>query len=149
MNFSTARDLAEQLLEESRQGLMSGRFELFCDGIGLPLHIDTFDGQREIRTTEELREMFDSVRHLLMQLGVTDLVRRCVEAEFTAPDMMHTTYETRMLQGNRLIRDPFPVHSIARRIDGRWKVVSSSYAITDQPEITRVLTGDTESNGRV
>lgn len=148
MNFPSARDLAEQLLEESRQGLMEGRFDLFSDGIALPLRIETFEGQREVRTTGELRQVFDAIRHLLMQLGVTDLVRRCVEAEFAGPDMMRTTYETRLLHGNNLIQDPFPVYAVARHVDGRWKVVSSSYAVTDQPAIVRVLTGGDEPPAR-
>lgn len=147
MNSESAREIAEQLLEQSGKGLMEDRFDLLADCIALPLHLETFEGEREVATTAELRQLFDDLRHVFVRIGVTDLVRRVVAAEFFGTDTLRTTHETRILNGNRLLQDSFPVYCEVKRIDGRWRVVSTSLAIADHPEIVRVLTGapDTSS----
>ena len=42
----------------------------------------------------------------------------------------------------RLVQQPFPAFSVLKRVDGRWYVASSSYAVADAPRLAKALTPD-------
>lgn len=137
----SARQIAERILEATRRGLMENRFDMFRACIAIPTRIETFEASRQIETEEELREVFEAVRRYHASRRVTHLDRRCVEADFSGPGRISFTYETRLLEGPRLVQEPYPVMSDAVLDAGRWKVVRSSYAIVDQPQHIKALIG--------
>lgn len=120
---------------------MSGDFEMFASCFALPQWIETFEGRHLIATTEDLRTLFDAVRVHFCRLGVTDLVRRCVAAEFRDPDTIEATHESRLLAGTRLVQQPYPSFSILKRTDAGWQVAGAQYAIKDAQSLSAALTG--------
>ncbi len=136
------RAIAEHILDETRRGIMEDRFDLFLPCILIPTRIETFEASRDITSVEELLEVFQAARHYYSSLRITHFDRRCIAAEISGPGRISFTYETRLLEGPRLVQEPYPVFADAVLDAGKWKVARSSYAIVDQAHHIRVLTGE-------
>lgn len=137
--LSTAREVAEALLERSRRALLDNDFEGFLQCFALPVEIETFDGRRWLKTPEHVRGLFDAVRYHHRKTGVTDAVQHVVEAVFKDPATVAATHETRLLNKNVLTQKPYPVFSLL--IDGEqgWQIKSITFAIEDQPDHNKAL----------
>lgn len=121
-----ASAVSEYLLDRTGQALDVGDFDTFRDCFLLPQVMETFSGRREIRSTEDLRSIFDNVRGGLAASGVTHMVRRCLSAEYRDPRTIAATHETRLIRtGAILARDPYPVFSLLRHVDGDWRIAYS------------------------
>ncbi|MEM9578932.1 MAG: hypothetical protein AAF999_18220 [Pseudomonadota bacterium] len=137
--FKTARDVSEHLLEKTEQAILSYSIDGFLPCFCLPTEIQTFDGRRLIRTDEELRHLFLAVTKHYATIGVTDMVRHCVEASFTDPQTVVAMHETRLITGNVITRNPFPALSVLKFNGTVWQISSCSYAIEDQREHNAAL----------
>lgn len=138
---TTAKDVAEHLLETTGTALMSGEFELFLSCFLLPNEICTSDGCRMIRTAEDLRDMFDGVRQHFRVQNVTHLIRNCIGAEFIDPDTIRSTHVSRLVSGTLYCQEPYPVISTVNRTGGAWLISHSEYAIVGEPLHVRALSG--------
>ena len=119
----------------------TGNFDQLAACFALPQEIDTFEGRRLVTTREELKETFESVRRHYQSLGATSVVRHIVQAEFEDPDTLVATHETRVLNNDQLVQTPFPVLSVAKRMEDGWKITMSQYAIVDSPAHNAALSG--------
>lgn len=136
----TALNVAEYLLSETERALLQRDFRTFATCYALPLVIETYAGTETISTTKSLRRSFDTVCRHLDSENVTVLDRRCIAAEYTAPDEVHFAHETRMLNGSQIVRDPYPAFSVVRLQGNAWRVVRSTYATDDSAYFIRPLT---------
>lgn len=134
------RAICEQMLAITGKALMTGNFELFAGCFAYPQELQTFLGCRILHDKDDLRSVFDEVRTFYMKHGVTELVRYCVEAELKDPDTVQAVHETRLISGSTIVQAAFPVFSRIVRIDGSWKVLGTTYALTgDDPAIEDFL----------
>lgn len=136
-----AMAIAEELLKRTGDAYVSGDAEAFADCFLLPQEIDTLDGKRLITTRAEIIATFEAMREYFRVEGITIMDRRCVSAEFSNPDTITHTHESRLLRGDMQVREPYPSLSVLRRVDGEWKIAYSQYIITDSPAHNRVLNG--------
>ncbi|WP_299933453.1 nuclear transport factor 2 family protein [uncultured Pelagimonas sp.] len=136
-----AKHLVQTILETTGEALMEGCFATFSACFTLPQIIETFEKKRVVTSYTEWKGIFDDVRSYHRQLGVTQLVRTCLEVKVLSDEELRCTHETRLMNGNQLLSRPFPVLSNMRRLDDGWKVTGSSYAIPDSLGYTRALTG--------
>ncbi|WP_300033833.1 hypothetical protein [uncultured Roseobacter sp.] len=140
-NFKTAKDVSEHLLELTGGALMAGDFELFLTCFQLPYRLETFEGNRVLNTSEDLRVVFDAVRAHYNKCGVTQMFRHCVEARFRDPATIAATHETRLISGTVITQEPFAVYSILEHTGEKWVITSSSYAIGDREDHNSALLG--------
>ena len=98
------RAIAARLLEDTGCGLMEDQFNLFRKCFALPTRIETFEAHHVLETEEDLRGLFDAVRHYHASLGITHLDRRILEAERSGPGRISYTHETRMLNKAYIVR---------------------------------------------
>lgn len=141
LSDGNAEHLVQALLESTGEALLSGCFSTFSGFFTLPQVIETFENRRVITNHLEWKAIFDDVRAHYTKLGVTHLVRTCLEAKVLNVDNLICTHETRLMNGTHLLLRPFPVFSEMRRFDERWKVTKSSYAIVDSPGYANALMG--------
>lgn len=141
--FKSAKDVSNYLLDVTGRAMMANDFAMFATCFHLPHELETFDGTHVMTSEAELRATFDAVHEHFKSLGVTQLVRNCISAEFVAPDKVHATHQTFLMAGDRLRQEPFPSFSILRNFAGHWKVTHSQYAISDAPAHNRALTDPT------
>lgn len=137
--FETAAQVSEYLLEKTGRAILGDDVEEFIKYVTLPIEIQTFEGRRVIRRQEEMRKVFGAVRAHYATIGVTDMVRYCVEAAFTDADTVVAMHETRLITGSVIKRNPFPTLSMLKFDGEDWKIVSCSYAIEDQKEHNAAL----------
>ncbi len=136
-----AKLLVHTILQTTGDALMTGCFSSFSAGFTLPQVIETFEKRRVVTTLPEWKGIFDDVRWQYRRLGVTQLVRTCLEVKLLSQEKLICTHETRLMNGNQLLSRPFPVFSDMRRLGGYWKITRSAYAIPDSLGYTRALTG--------
>ena len=146
----SARKIAEDLLERSGRGLLTGDFGLFADCFALPTEMETFDGRRIIKTLAELEAAFDAVRAYFGTTGMTRMERHIVDAEFRNPTSIFSTHQSCLAAEDVLVQQPFDVLSVIALIDGRWRIRHSQYAITDSHAHKMALIGgDTKPDDRI
>jgi hypothetical protein len=138
----SAHDIANELLERTGAGLMTGDFGSFVGCFHVPCVIETLEGKRFLNSKCDVRTVYDNVRTYYRAQSVTSLLRECISAEFKACDTIHTTSITRLLRENEaLFRRPFPISSVLRKFDDGWKITYSQYAIEDAPKHNKALSG--------
>lgn len=137
----TAREIAEDLLARTGQGLITGNFKVFGDCFASPTEMETFEGRRVIRSEAELKSSFNDVRAYFSKVGVTEIDRRIVDAEFRNPTSIVSTHQSRLVAVNELVQQPFDVLSVIGLIDGVWRIRHSQYAIVDSEDHNAALIG--------
>ena len=138
-----ARDIANALLSRTGAALMSGDVNSFAECFHLPTTIETFEGQNVLKDFQDLKTVFEGVRRHLIRKSVTEMIRNILSADFDGEATVHTTHETRLMNGNRLVQEPYPCFSVVRRFGNDWKAISSSYAIVNEPRHVNTLLGKT------
>ena len=137
----TAREIAEDLLERSGQGLIAGDFKSFADCFVLPKELETFEGRRVVKTEDEMESIFDDMRAYYGKIGMTHMDRRIVDAEFRNPTTIVSTHHSRIVADQELAQQPFDVLSVIELVDDVWRIRHCQYAIIDSEEHNKVLTG--------
>ncbi len=137
--FISAREIAEDLLERTGTAMVAGDFPGFAECFHFPQDLDTFDGNITITSPTELKHVFFQVLECYQSLGVTNMVRHVVAAEFRGPAEIMSTHESRLFSGAALIKEPYVVLSVLKRKDGLWKIFRSQYAIADMPRLNTAL----------
>lgn len=125
----TASDIAKAILEITGDALMSGDFDAFAAVFHAPQVMATMAGQIHMETVEDMRRAFDEMHHYFKAMGVTELVRACVAAEYKSTTRIESTHVSELLKNGKRINDPYPVFSVISKVDGTWKVTGSEYAL--------------------
>lgn len=138
---SSAQDISQFYLDRSAGAMMAGDFETFLSCFTIPHTIVTFEAKQVLSNLEEFREVFDRVRENNQRMGVTQMVRNCIEACFEGEDTVLATHVSRMLNGDQLVMEPYPCFSRLIRVQNGWKVAHSEYALprlnSDVPTLIR------------
>lgn len=137
----TAREIAEDLLARSGQGLITGDFKLFGDCFALPKEMETFEGRRVIKTADEMEAVFNDVRAYYHKIGMTEMKRHIVDAEYRNPTTIVSTHQARLVAESELVQQPYDVLSVIALIDGVWRIRHSEYAIVDSEDHITALIG--------
>ncbi len=141
----TAREIAEDLLARSGQGLITGDFKLFCDCFAFPNAMETFGGRRVIETMEEMETVFNDVRAYYHKTGMTEMVRHIVDAEYRNHSTIVSTHQARVVAESGLVQQPYDVLSVIELIEGAWRIRHSEYAIVDSEDHNTALIGPNAS----
>lgn len=139
------RRITEAHLRRTALALLNGDFETFSMSFHLPHSVETFNDGGVLETSDDLRQVFENVRAQYERLGVTDIVRHCVNAEFRDASHMIATHETRLLSGATLVQAPYPVYSVLKKFGNEWKGLHSSYAVTGNPDLEAAITSSCET----
>ncbi len=147
-DLKTAKDISEHLLKVTADALMQQDFDSFAAVFGLPQTMTT--EQREIRlvTRDDLKTTFDQMCAYFQSLGVTELRRVCEAAEFHGPDRVEATHISYVIGDGKDLTPPYPVYSVLERLQGRWKITSSDYALSDDKPQAQALDPHRTSNRR-
>ena len=125
----TASDVSQALLNLTGQALIEGDFDAFALVFHTPQHMATMAGPIYMETAEDMRRAFDEMHKHLQGIGATDLIRKCVAAEFKSPTRIEATHTSEVLKGGQRLNGPYPSFSVLEKIDGHWKVTGGEYAL--------------------
>jgi len=124
-----ASDIAKAILETTGDALLCGDFAAFRSVFHVPQTMATMAGPIFMETEDDMRRAFDEMHSYFKGLGVTNLVRQVVVAEYSTPARIASTHTCDLLCNGQYLSDSYPVFSIIERIDGNWKVTKSEYAL--------------------
>mmetsp|Transcript_22421 Transcript_22421/g.36126 ORF Transcript_22421/g.36126 Transcript_22421/m.36126 type:complete len:144 (-) Transcript_22421:5095-5526(-) len=141
MQHKEAHSIATTLLQRTRLGMFGGDYDTWMASFALPQQVQTFEGERVLRTPEDLNEVYHTLSAHFVHRGVTDIARHVIAAEFRGEDAIHSTHETRLMQGDLLMGAPFVAYSVLRKAKAGWQVAESTYAIADNVAHSRLLAG--------
>ena len=135
-----AEEIAEDLLYRTGRALVDGDMRWLDDCFHLPVLVETASGKQIIRTEDGVHNTMRNVRRYLAARDVVDVVRTVVDAQFVGPNLIGSTHVSSMLRSDgSTFRAPFPVFSMIRNFEENWKIVSSTYAILDDPQHENIL----------
>lgn len=143
MMRETAEDavaIAAELLEITGAALHSGDSDAFADCFHLPNTLATMDGLCLLETVEDVRNAFRKARAHYAEIGLARLDRRIVAALFDGADQVRNCFVTRFLDGNgHELRPSVASLGRAARIDGRWLITGTQYAVHKDSDQGRAL----------
>ena len=134
-----AKQLAERMLEQTGNALLSNDFDAFAQLFCVPHTLETPDRKTTLQTRSALKEVFDRVVQDYAEHNVTALVRINEHACFHGPFKIEAMHVTHMMSGNWRIKDPIPSYGILEFIDNRWQCTSSQYAVDDNTTVGLAL----------
>ena len=134
-----AKQIGQDLLDRTGEGLMTGNWDTFIACFGFPHRIDTFEGTQILQSADDMRPRFDAVRATHKADHVTDLIRHTVAVDWVDDKTIHHTHQSRPLSGSTLVLAPYTVFSIFEKQAGRWLITSSQYAICNADDLNAAL----------
>lgn len=126
----TAYEIGQDLLARTRRAYVEDDFALFASAFMLPHEHVMLHGAALLETEQDLWTLFDRMKTQFRGMGVDDIVRPLVSAEFVTPFTIHATAVTYLYSGGRLVNDPYPVRSTLLNCGGDWRIATANYAIT-------------------
>jgi hypothetical protein len=137
-NSDKARAISDELLEKTRAAYMERDFEAFSLFFELPQTVGTFHGERMLEALDDLAEVFWAMCDHFDALGVVDLYRRTLEAQFVDPLTIQATFVSHPVIRGEVLGAETVASGYLRCINGSWMVAGTSYASADGG-VTRAL----------
>ncbi|MFZ3581928.1 hypothetical protein ACOI1H_07125 [Loktanella sp. DJP18] len=106
--FADPKLISQSLLDRTGHAILTGDLPLYLSCYTLPHRIALFEGERDVPDVAALTDIFNDVRSLYANLGVTTLERCCTEATHVGPNRVDAHFESRALAGTQLVLRPIP-----------------------------------------
>lgn len=139
--FSTAKEIAEFLMNRGSEGLTDQDFATFAGAFKLPFVLHTANAQITLQTPNDLRAAFDQMGAYYRSLNVTSFQRACEAAAYTDSDTLQASCLHAALSGDKYVIDPYASFMVAKRIGDEWKVASLVYDLDDENPLAVALRG--------
>jgi hypothetical protein len=137
-NADKARAISDEFLEKTRAAYMERDFEAFSLFFELPQTVGTFHGQRTIETLDDLADVFGAMCNHFDALGIVDLYRRTLEAQFVDPLTIQATFVSFPVIRGEVLGAETVASGYLRCINGSWMMAGTNYASADSG-VTRAL----------
>lgn len=128
-----ASDIVDESLTRTGNALMQDDFETFLAQFKLPHIVETFEGRQTVKTAEDLKTLFTSVRAFHKRQGIDRIVRSCRHAEYKTDTAIEGVYEALFFNGNTLVQS---LHStfvvLTKSKKGRWEIDYNMYGVTEE-----------------
>lgn len=123
MADTEAQRIAQDFLDRQGEATVAGDIEATLLWCNIPCRLESLDGEVLVTSQEQMRAICVSFIENLRLKRLTHMVRHCREAEFDGKDTIYASYETRYLQGGKLLsEDPYVGYVTLRRTSDRWKI---------------------------
>ena len=117
----TASAILQGYLDQIGSAVMQERFEDYAAMVDLPLNILTSSANLTVATFDDLSDGFDDFVAMMHSYDVTDLIREVKVAGYLDSGQIVGVYETRLMNGPRLVLPTFHSKMWLRHRDGAWK----------------------------
>ncbi len=124
--------IAQYVLDVTDAAYTARDFDAFARCFDLPHIVGTFNGDRLLRTRDELARVFDAMCTHFDANHVIAMHRRVIEAQFIDDTTVQATFVSKHITKCHMIGEETVAHGILRLIEGNWKVSESRYASPDQ-----------------
>lgn len=125
----TPYEIGYELLGLTKEAYFEDDFALFQRAFMLPHEHLTLQGAAVLETEEDLRVLFERMKAEFQRLGVDDIVRPLVSAEFVTPHNILATAITHPYAKGTRVNTPYAVQSTLLRCGPDWRIATANYAI--------------------
>jgi len=137
--FDTPRAVSQHLLEVTRQAYLNRDFSVFEERFVLPQICGSFEGDQLLETSGDLKTIFESMLSYFDRIGVVDIRRRTLAAQFESESLVTATFVSHYVLPGFLVSDDIVAHGKLIFVDGLWRIHSHRYA-TDMQGVSDALT---------
>lgn len=134
-----AKDIYQELLDLIWDAMETQRYDDYQTYFMLPHTIVTSEGTKVLNADADLRKFFDTMCANLSMKGNSQMMRRCIAAEFKDAQTIHGSHETRVVGYAAQIWGYYPALSVLRLTKGRWRVASAQYATRPKDIVEQTL----------
>lgn len=138
-DFPPASEIVDDVLSRTGQALIDGDFETFLPHFLLPQVIETFEGPKNVKTADDLKALFLSVRTFHKSQDVNRLVRSCRYAVYKDEDNIEGVFDALLFNGNELVHNMPSTFVMMTRHDDVWKIIYNMYGVNDDDGFGRAL----------
>lgn len=135
----SAQAIYQRLLDKIGAAIVEKDRGKYTNFFSLPHHLQTFEKVVVITDVAQLNHYFDKLVERLSDLGVSELTRYCIVAEFVDEDTIQGHHDTKLINRSLVILEDYVALSTLKRTDGSWKVSASQYAEAE-PSIPTQIT---------
>lgn len=141
-----AVEIADECLYLTGKYFWSDNYEAFRAFYDIPYLVETSKRMRSVDSEEEFRRLYDDMRSYLRVENLRDSARTVVKSEFIDQDTIGSTHVSSLIDADgNSSRAPYPCYSVIKRIGGKWKIVSTIYAILDNPELSDIIAPNSDA----
>lgn len=126
-----ASEILQAFLTRMADAVMSGRFEVYSAGVQLPFAILTSAASLNVTTMGDLEEGFDDFAEMVIGRGVTRIVQTVKVAKFESNDQIVGIFQTKLMDGSRLVMPDYYSKMWIANIDGVWKATRTHTTTKD------------------
>lgn len=134
-----ASEIVDDVLNQTGQALIDGDFETFLNHFHLPQIIETFEGRQDVKTAEDLKTLFMSVRAFHKSQEVNRLVRSCHHAEYKSEDTIEGVFDALLFRDTQLVQSMPSTFLMLTRHAGIWKISYNMYGVTTENGFGKAL----------
>ncbi|WP_298293213.1 hypothetical protein [uncultured Litoreibacter sp.] len=124
-----AADIHQAHLDALSIAQLSGDFDAFLAGIGLPHTMICEDTETLIESPAHLERLFFSFHRTLTSQGVTEFVRLSTGADFITPDAICGQHETHIIRDGFRLVAPYANRLRLERLNGGWFETKAANAV--------------------
>lgn len=141
-----AIEICDRMLEVTRAAYLAQDFEAFAQHFQLPHDIGTFEHESQIKDRTELRATFNRMCAQMTALGVIDLYRKTINAQFRDAHTIQATFLSRHVLKGAVFGDEVISHGIMRHVGDRWLITESRYATMSSTISHALIPGNPNKN---
>ncbi|MFW2542286.1 hypothetical protein ACN2XU_06565 [Primorskyibacter sp. 2E107] len=140
MASDKALEIVQDGLDRHARATLSGDIDMMMAYSDIPCTIETMAGKVVATNRAEMRAICEALVHSIEVRQLSDMVRRCLEAEFTSEDTIWATYETRFLRnGVELAEDTYTSFMILKKRADGWRFSGIQLLVSEGDPVSATL----------
>lgn len=124
-----AKVIAEKILDQTRRALLEEDFDAYKQAFLLPHIHTTLDGTAFLDTMDDLKMLHTRMTQLFASMGVDDIHRVILSAEFSGASRVLVQIEVHHLRGGCRVNKPYHVTAELVRCGQQWRIGSANYMV--------------------
>lgn len=138
--YVQALEIVQDGLDRHARATLSGDIDAMMKYSDIPCAIETMAGKVVATNRAEMRTICEALVHSIKVRQLSDMVRRCLEAEFKSDETIWATYETRFLRnGVELAEDTYTSFMILKKRTDGWRFSSIQLLVNEGDPVSATL----------
>ena len=124
-----AKVICESILHLTRRALLEEDFDAYRQAFLLPHIHTTLEGTAFLDTADDLKMLHTRMTRLFASLGVDDIHRVILSAEFSGRNRILARIEAHHLSGGQRVNKPYQIMTELARCGQQWRMASANYMV--------------------
>lgn len=122
----------QKWLDHTGVSLLGDDLASYSQHIETPFTLITSDGNAELTTQDQVRDLLNNYQTMFKNLHVTSLIRLAKDVKVLDAERIEATYVSHVFSDSHRLFDPFTSVMVLRRSEDVWRVKSVTNNLTSQ-----------------